>query len=324
MFFSLHFVFLSVFFLDCTPMAVEDCFKSNGVEYRGSQQRSSAGLTCLNWTNISRDYDVLAYTDSHMGVGDHNYCRNPDYSEKPWCYVTGPDAEAQRQTCAISPCKDEAPTEAAQPSPLITAQTENFEPALSGPGKGGSAAVQPVNAISQRVRTGPKKKKDLGTLGYVVGILMMGLIVLLGVGITVGYFYKRARDVKKRHDQRVYEREMQRITLPLSAFSNPTCELVDENAVIIVTAEQTPTQDGVEEQGGDPLIGQQAAFQKKGSRAELQRQNCVLIALVLTDACHHLGVIRMKRVEVDGEIVVRPSAGSGLCMSGMASEKWGM
>lgn len=48
---------------------------------------------------------------------------------------------------------------------------------------------------------------------------------------------------------------MHRITLPLSAFANPTCELVDENTIVI-TAEPnnlTPTQEPVE--GADPLMG---------------------------------------------------------------------
>ncbi|KAL0979344.1 hypothetical protein UPYG_G00183920 [Umbra pygmaea] len=257
MFFSLHLVLLSVAFVESKSI-VEACIKSNGVEYRGEQQMSSTGLTCLNWTNTTRDYDVMAYKDSEMGIGEHNYCRNPDASEKPWCYVTGPDAQAQRQTCAIDTCKDEAPTKTAERSSFSTAQTKVFESALSGPNQGGGAALQPVMGISQRIRTGPQKKKDLGTLGYVVGILMMAIIILLGVGITFGYIYKRGRDLKKKHDQRVYEREMQRITLPLSAFSNPTCELVDENAIVITAEEQTPTQDGMGELGGDPLMGQQA------------------------------------------------------------------
>lgn len=40
-----------------------------------------------------------------VGVGDHNYCRNPDSSERPWCYITGPDETVQRQFCAIDMCK---------------------------------------------------------------------------------------------------------------------------------------------------------------------------------------------------------------------------
>lgn len=42
---------------------------------------------------------------SSPGVGDHNYCRNPDSSERPWCYITGPDGTVQRQFCTIQTCK---------------------------------------------------------------------------------------------------------------------------------------------------------------------------------------------------------------------------
>lgn len=67
----------------------------------------------------------------------------------------------------------------------------------------------------------------------------------------------RGQDLKKQHEQRVYEREMQRINLPLSAFSNPTCELVDENTIVITAEhETTPVQEDMD--GEDPLMGQQA------------------------------------------------------------------
>lgn len=46
-----------------------------------------------------------------------------------------------------------------------TPSTESFQLAKSGVSQGEDAVVQPVMGISQRVRTGPKKKKDLGTLG---------------------------------------------------------------------------------------------------------------------------------------------------------------
>ncbi|XP_040050713.2 phosphoinositide-3-kinase-interacting protein 1 [Gasterosteus aculeatus] len=234
------------------------CTRANGVQYRGEVHSSSSGLTCLNWANTSRDYDDGVQPDSQTGVGDHNYCRNPDSSEGPWCYIAGPDGTVQRQFCAVDACKERAAEEAESSKPTETIPpTESLEPAGTEASQGEVAAVQPVMGISQRVRTGPRKKKDLGMLGYVIGILMMAIIVILGVGITFGYFYKRAQDLKKQHEQRVYEREMQRITLPLSAFSNPTCELVDEN-IIVITAEPetTPVQDDSE--GGDPLMGQQA------------------------------------------------------------------
>ncbi|AWP07100.1 putative phosphoinositide-3-kinase-interacting protein 1 [Scophthalmus maximus] len=265
-FVSLH-VVLS---LAAAASSASNCTPADGAEYRGAQGRSSSGRTCLKWTSSSRDYDVTTHPDSQTGVGDHNYCRNPDSAQRPWCYIAGPDGTVQRQFCAIDMCKELASTVPAASEPLDPTGTspsspssppspspETFQPAKSGSSQGEVAAVQPVMGISQRVHTASKKKKDLGTLGYVIGILMMAVIILLGVGITFGYFYKRGRDLKKQHDQRVYEREMQRITLPLSAFSNPTCELVDENTIVI-TAEQesTPVQEGVE--GGDPLMGPQA------------------------------------------------------------------
>ncbi|XP_034726976.1 phosphoinositide-3-kinase-interacting protein 1 [Etheostoma cragini] len=261
MFFSLH-VFLSVAVMESNASnGNKDCMQSRGLEYRGEQQSSSSGLTCLNWTNTTRDYDVQLHPDTQTGVGDHNYCRNPDSSERPWCYIAGPDGTVQKQFCTVDTCTDQASTVAAEAESFkptgTLPSTESFQPAKSGASQGEVAAVQPVMGISQRARTGPKKKKDLGTLGYVLGILMMAIIILLGVGITLGYFYKRGRDLKKQHEQRVYEREMQRITLPLSAFSNPTCELVDENTIVITAQhETTPALDGME--GGEPLIGQQA------------------------------------------------------------------
>ncbi|XP_017269504.1 phosphoinositide-3-kinase-interacting protein 1 [Kryptolebias marmoratus] len=260
MFLSLQVVFVSVAIVEgsASNAGQTDCVRSRGLDYRGEEQQSSTGLTCLNWTNTTRDYDVEVHPDSHTGVGDHNSCRNPDASGRPWCYITAPDGTIQRQFCTIEACKEQTsavPEDGGSLSPAVNSpSTESLKPTASGASQGKAAAVQPVMGISQRVRTGPKKKKDLGMTGYVLGILMMAIIIMLGVGITLGYFYKRARDLKKQREQRVYEREMQRITLPLSAFSNPTCELVDENTIVI-TAEQetTPVQEG-----GDPLMGQHA------------------------------------------------------------------
>ncbi|XP_051551832.1 phosphoinositide-3-kinase-interacting protein 1 [Myxocyprinus asiaticus] len=255
MFRPVHFVLLlSSVLVDCSSV-VEECITSHGEDYRGMQQKTFIGNICLNWNKLN-----LKFKDSETGVGDHNFCRNPDGSEKPWCYVSGSNGVARKEACEIRTCQDHNSTEATAqesvPTPVSTLMmVETFEPANSFPSQAEGAVVQPVKGVLRPVRTGPKKKKDLGTLGYVLAILMMAIIILLGGGITMGYFYKRGRNLKKQHDQRVYEREMHRITLPLSAFANPTCELVDENTIII-TAEpnnQTPTQEPAE--GADPLMG---------------------------------------------------------------------
>lgn len=41
--------------------------RANGEDYRGAQESSLSGLTCLNWSNISRDYDVELHPDSLTG-----------------------------------------------------------------------------------------------------------------------------------------------------------------------------------------------------------------------------------------------------------------
>lgn len=87
-----------------------------------------------------------------------------------------------------------------------------------------------------------------------------------------GVITSRGRDLKKQHEQRVYERKMQRINLPLSAFSNPSCELVDEHTVVITAVhEMTPVQEDMD--GGDPLIGQQAGTPGAWVQSVLKKKN---------------------------------------------------
>nr|KAF6467074.1 phosphoinositide-3-kinase interacting protein 1 [Rousettus aegyptiacus] len=131
-------------------------------------------------------------------------------------------------------------------------EVQLFAPANAMPAGSEAAAVQPVIGISQRVRVNSKEKKDLGTLGSVLGITMMVIIIVMGAGIVLGYTYKRGKDLKEQREQKECEREMQRITLPLSAFSNPTCEIVDEKTVV-VHSNQTPVD---LQEGSAPLMGQ--------------------------------------------------------------------
>ncbi|KAM9260004.1 phosphoinositide-3-kinase-interacting protein 1 [Cariama cristata] len=242
----------------------EDCLPGNGASYRGSRRVASGGAPCLNGLAVrSGPGPALPAAGERGGgagaaavPGDHNSCGNPDGDAAPWCYIRGAARVPGRKPCDTARRSDATAATAPVPTAEVGTSQEVdqvFEPADTLPSRSEAAAVQPVIGISQRVQMNSKEKKDLGTLGYVLGLIMMVIIIAIGAGIVLGYIYKRGKDLKEKHEQKVYEREMQRITLPLSAFTNPACELVDENTIVVHT-NQTPVEDTHD--GSGPLMGQ--------------------------------------------------------------------
>ncbi|XP_074058364.1 phosphoinositide-3-kinase-interacting protein 1 [Macrotis lagotis] len=226
------------------------CFWDQGRLLRGDQRFSADGLPCLDWR------DPPSGDPGPLGPG----CRNPDSDPAgPWCFVRGPAGAPQKRRCRPAPCAG-TPTQETLPLPTAAgtsqepqgAEGEAFEVADSLPSNSESAAVRPVIGVNQKVRM-LSEKKDLGMIGYVLGITMTVIIVATGAGIVLGYVYKRGKDFKEQREQKTYEREMQRITLPLSAFTNPACEIVDEKTIVIHT-HRTPGEDAKD--GNAPLMGQ--------------------------------------------------------------------
>ncbi|XP_004429815.1 PREDICTED: phosphoinositide-3-kinase-interacting protein 1 [Ceratotherium simum simum] len=229
------------------------CFWDNGHLYRADQPSPAPGLRCLNWLDAQSGLALVP----ESGAGNHSYCRNPDQDPRgPWCYVSGEASAPEKRPCEDLRCPEttsQASTAETEEASEVPGEDEMqvFAPANALPARSEAAAVQPVIGISQRVRANSKEKKDLGTLGYVLGVTMMVIIIAIGAGIVLGYTYKRGKDLKEQHEQKVCEREMQRITLPLSAFTNPTCEIVDEKTIVVHT-NQTPVD---LQEGSAPLMG---------------------------------------------------------------------
>uniref|UniRef100_A0A8C5L3N6 Phosphoinositide-3-kinase interacting protein 1 n=1 Tax=Jaculus jaculus TaxID=51337 RepID=A0A8C5L3N6_JACJA len=237
------------------------CFWDNGHLYRQDQPSPAPGLRCLNWLEAQGESSECppAPGNGRADISNHNYCRNPDHDPRgPWCYVRSEAGTPEKRSCEHVRCAEttsQAPpasTTEPEETSKVTDDVQLFPPANALPARSEAAAVQPVIGISQHVRMNSKEKKDLGILGYVVGVTMMVIIIAIGVGIILGYTYKRAKDFREQREQKACEREMQRITLPLSAFTNPTCEIVDEKTVT-VHSNQTPVD---LQEGSTLLVGQ--------------------------------------------------------------------
>jgi uncharacterized protein (DUF1501 family) len=64
----------------------------NQADYRGTINTTEQGYTCMNWTSQSPHSHTRTPADyPDKGLGDHNYCRNPDGEPRAWCYTTDPN-----------------------------------------------------------------------------------------------------------------------------------------------------------------------------------------------------------------------------------------
>ncbi|XP_018419979.1 PREDICTED: hyaluronan-binding protein 2 [Nanorana parkeri] len=83
------------------------CYRSNGFRYRGFVSRTESGYNCLPWDSyhLSTEH-VNAFTPDiwQDGIGEHNFCRNPDGAEKPWCYYLGEKKKLRWEVCEVAAC----------------------------------------------------------------------------------------------------------------------------------------------------------------------------------------------------------------------------
>ncbi|CAL9687952.1 unnamed protein product [Knipowitschia caucasica] len=90
----------------------DDCVSGDGSEYRGTVSHSENGRQCLNWGIFHNIWGAS------VGIGNHNYCRNPNNYLMPWCRVQK-GTVIVKEYCKIPQCSSSTP--AVEP-PVVQAE----------------------------------------------------------------------------------------------------------------------------------------------------------------------------------------------------------
>ena len=76
-----------------------------GRDYRGHVAVTNTGKTCQKWTSQVPFEHSQNLNSPDEGLGDHNYCRNPDSEPLgPWCYTVDP--AVRWAYCDVPSCYD--------------------------------------------------------------------------------------------------------------------------------------------------------------------------------------------------------------------------
>ncbi|XP_067394678.1 urokinase-type plasminogen activator isoform X2 [Emydura macquarii macquarii] len=100
------------------------CYREDGQDYRGTVSKNEKNEECLSWDSpllIRRAYHADLSNALELGLGKHNYCRNPNGKAKPWCYIKR-GYQTLPTACDIQLCPREIDTMCGQRS-----STKNFK-----------------------------------------------------------------------------------------------------------------------------------------------------------------------------------------------------
>lgn len=84
----------------------DDCYEEDSFYYRGRVNQAQSGRTCLHWnSHLLLRFSINAFMEDaeSYGIGEHNFCRNPDEDQKPWCFIRN-NGKVQWDFCDVSPC----------------------------------------------------------------------------------------------------------------------------------------------------------------------------------------------------------------------------
>ncbi|CAB1428287.1 unnamed protein product [Pleuronectes platessa] len=87
----------------------EKCVVGRGEGYRGTWSISHSGAECINWNATSlrgKKFTARKVDASSLGLGNHNFCRNPDSDSTPWCYIYK-GTQVVWELCSMPKCPED-------------------------------------------------------------------------------------------------------------------------------------------------------------------------------------------------------------------------
>ncbi|XP_051923165.1 tissue-type plasminogen activator isoform X1 [Hippocampus zosterae] len=93
----------------CEINTKEKCVVGSGDAYRGTWSLSKSGAECINWNSMAlrgRKFTARKVDASSLGLGNHNFCRNPNRDGTPWCY-TYKGTQIIWEFCSLPKCSQD-------------------------------------------------------------------------------------------------------------------------------------------------------------------------------------------------------------------------
>ncbi|XP_066265562.1 plasminogen-like [Branchiostoma lanceolatum] len=82
-----------------------DCFTGYAHYYRGTVSVTENGMPCQRWeAQEPRSHTRTPVNYPNDDLAGNNYCRNPDWGTKPWCYVAEPHPAPRWEYCNVPRC----------------------------------------------------------------------------------------------------------------------------------------------------------------------------------------------------------------------------
>ncbi|XP_061674049.1 tissue-type plasminogen activator isoform X3 [Syngnathoides biaculeatus] len=100
----------------CEINTKEKCVVGSGDAYRGTWSISKSGAECINWNATAlraKKFTARKVDASTLGLGNHNFCRNPDQDSGPWCY-TYKGTQITWEFCSLPKCPEDKYEECAR------------------------------------------------------------------------------------------------------------------------------------------------------------------------------------------------------------------